>query len=469
MSKPEPVVNLGPDRDLGRLRQVWAWGMLALLAATWKLWIPRIDPPLPAVDFPAVPMLRIPQAAARLIDPLAIVAVLAGLTALAIGAKPRLPGESGLAGAMWRREGQGAALLVGLGLTAMMILNQHRIQAWAYQGWLYCWVFAAMGNATRCRRGLLLLTSTLYLYSAMGKFDQQFLRTVGPAFAARLFPRTAAAPEPDGTTADWGATVLMLPAIELLIGILVLIPRTRFWAGWGAVAMHSLLIVSLGPWGLKQSSGVILWNLMLAWQAIWLLVRHPCVASAGQPDSDRLSGAGDRWLRRIAVAVLGGAIILPLGERLPHGATYGYWDHWPSWALYSPHTSRTDIEVHRSALPLLPSSARSVARAIEGESGWLEIPLDRWSLAEFAAPVYPQARFQLGVASALSLGLPDDAIRAKVRSTADRLSGRRNETWLGSGTAIRQATQAYWLLPHLGDARSSPAATQRWPTNGRSP
>lgn len=442
--------------------------MLALLAATWKLWTPRIDPPLPAIDFPAVPMLRIPQTVASLIDPLALVAVLAGLTALAIGVKPRLPGGSGLAGAMWRREGQWAAPLIGVGLTAMMILNQHRIQAWAYQGWLYCWVFAAMGNATRCRRGLLLLTSTLYLYSAVGKFDQQFLRTVGPAFAARLFPGTAAAPQSDGTAADWGATVLMLPAIELLIGALILIPRTRCWAGWGAVAMHSLLVVSLGPWGLKQSSGVILWNLMLAWQAFWLLVRHRCVASASQPVDDRPSGAGDRCLRRMAEAVLVGAMILPLGERLPRGATYGCWDHWPSWALYSPHTSRTDIEVHRSALPLLPPSARSVARAIEGESGWLEIPLDRWSLAEFAAPVYPQARFQLGVASALSLGLPDDAIRAKVRSSADRLSGRRNETWLGSGTAIRQATQAYWLLPHLGDAPLSPSAARRWPTNGTS-
>lgn len=261
----------------------------------------------------------------------------------------------------------------------------------------------------------------------------------------------------------------MLPAIELLIGVLILIPRTRFWAGWGAVAMHSLLVVSLGPWGLKQSLAVILWNLMLAWQAIWLLVRHPRLASAGQPEDDRMSGAGDRWLRQFALAVVSGAIIMPLGERLPAGATFGYWDHWPSWALYSPHTSRTDIEIHRSALPLLPSAAREVARAIDGESGWMELPLDRWSLAEFAAPVYPQARFQLGVASSLSLGLPDDAIRAKVRSSADRLSGRRNEKWLGNGTAIRQATQGYWLLPQLGDNPSSPAASRRWPTNGRSP
>jgi hypothetical protein len=94
--------------------------MLALLAATWKLWIPRIVPPLPAVDFPAVPMLRIPQAVATLIDPLALVAVLAGLTALAIGVKPRPPGESRLAGAPCRREGEGAALLIGAGLTAMI-------------------------------------------------------------------------------------------------------------------------------------------------------------------------------------------------------------------------------------------------------------------------------------------------------------------------------------------------------------
>ena len=57
----------------------------------------------------------------------------------------------------------------------------------------------------------------------------------------------------------------------------------------------------------------------------------------------------DELLREMTDEVA--ALVLPLSERS------GYWDHWLSWALYSPHNSRAEIQIHQSAVDQLPQIA----------------------------------------------------------------------------------------------------------------
>lgn len=435
--------------SLNLLTRVWAASLLTLLAASWRLWLPDWNWLSAAgwtSDFPRVAMLSINPTLTSLLESLGLTTLLGALLATASRRRPR-PVELGC---------------VVVGLTALWVTNQHRLQPWAYQGWLYAAVFA-LASPPQAKRALTVLTISVYAYSSLGKFDQQFLRTVGPDFVRVLMPWLT----PDAATGRFGiaeSAVLTLPLAELSIALLLTIPRTRRWGGFAAIAMHLLLLLVLGPLGLGHSTAVLIWNLFLAVQAWLLFVRRPSESASPAPATDAIAdrspppplepnpeSATDplATYRRYAVTLIViTAVVLPLGERLPAGRTDGYWDHWLSWALYSPHTSRVEIEIHGSQLDSLSAEAVRHSRIGRDDDGWHELRIDRWSLAELAVPVYPQARFQLGIAQKIAAQLESPAaIRVKIRGVANRRSGQRHETWLLGADEIDRAARHYWLLP----------------------
>ncbi|TVQ02788.1 MAG: hypothetical protein EA381_02510 [Planctomycetaceae bacterium] len=436
------------------MRRVWAVALLSLVAITWRLWLPHFltgqsqwstgQGQWILAHFPAIPLISLPRV------------VLAGLESigllLALGSLIRL--------VLCPRSGAIVTFLLVCGLTALFVGNQHRLQPWAYQAWLYAWVFTAWNTSRTCRVALTWLTASVYFYSALGKFDMQFLHTVGPDFIRFLSldgAGSSGAAEGSATEA-FNPIALLLPIVELTIAISLLIPRSRRIAGWGAFAMHLSLFLLLGPLWMNQSFAVLVWNLFLAAQAVWLFVLpgpvpDPSVASTGSlpgttgpPSPLSLHQLLERKLRPVASAIVLLALLLPTLERLPRGQEYGYWDHWLSWSLYSPHTSRTDIQIHQSAITELPERVRRFAEPSVDDDGWLNLRIDRWSLDELSVPVYPQARFQLAVAERLSRHVPPSAIRAKVRTTSQRLTGARGETWLSGRQAIKDHTKRFLLI-----------------------
>src|SRR5690606_19491010 len=108
------------------------------------------------------------------------------------------------------------------------------------------------------RRLLIALTLSIYTYSALGKFDQQFLHTVGPDLVAALLPWLERGAEPGGGVLSTAAVAL--PCAELGLAAMLALPRTRRLAGVAAIAMHSLLVLALGPLGLGHSYAVLAWN-----------------------------------------------------------------------------------------------------------------------------------------------------------------------------------------------------------------
>jgi len=155
------------------------------------------------------------------------------------------------------------------------------------------------------------------------------------------------------------------------------------------------------------------------------------------PNNNRFTGVFARL-----VLIL--AMLLPLLERT------SYWDHWLSWSLYAPHTSRVEIEVHDVAVDALPPSV--VPFVVEGSDGWHRVAIDRWSLEIVGVPIYPQARFQLGMAQAIANEIAShgdknvDGIRITIKSVANRWTGTRKEHWLQGKAEIDQAARKYWLL-----------------------
>ncbi len=188
----------------------------------------------------------------------------------------------------------------------------------------------------------------------------------------------------------------LMPVFELLVAVLLLFGRTRKTGVVLAAIFHTALIATLGPWGLDHHLGVLVWNLfffLIAAVLFWpSVVEH----------NELANGKQNAVLFAVTIAML-------LYPMLPHC------DHWIAWGLYSPNNSRCELE--------------AVGQNNEGEAIFHRIDLGEMSLQRLNVPIYPSARFQLGVALAIqekdSLG---NRSRIVVKSRSNRLTGQREST-----------------------------------------
>ena len=150
-----------------------------------------------------------------------------------------------------------------------------------------------------------------------------------------------------------------------------------------------------------------------------------------------LQGRHGRQLALVALPVM----ILPIFERA------GYWDHWLSWALYAPHSSRVEIRVARTAVERLPASLQtSLPEGDEASSLWVKVPIDQWSLATLYAPVVPQERFQFGVARYITACLNSEfEIQVDLLGPAARLTGKRRRITLNGARQVLEADRYFWF------------------------
>ena len=423
----EPTVVARQLRWLAWWTSLLAFG---LLASTWPLW-------LGPAEFPQIPLLPRLILAPPWVDWLSLAVLLGGLAGVLAGT-PRVTPVAWL-----------CVLTSGF---VLVVLNQHRLQPWLYQ-LLFFGLIIVLSKPQRARSLLIGIVVSVYVYSALGKFDAEFLHTVGQQFwngMLRIFGR----PQGDGAEVPvvW---IALLPLTELMLAAGLAWRPTRAVAGGGAMGFHLALLLLLSPLGLDHSWGVVLWNLQFAGQA-WILFVWPAMQrrlaaaktaagftpQAAPPSAvGRVPGSPTRWGNRLATGIAAAVIILPSTERL------GFWDHWTSWALYAPHSSRVEVWIAGTAVAKLPASLRTILPSGSTDALWVRIPLERWSLAETKAPIYPQARFQLGVALELARRVESEyLIKAVVRGVAARWDGRRrSREYVGSKSIEQAARQLFWL------------------------
>lgn len=406
--------------------RIWSFGLLLLVGATWPLWFPGLTPQMPLI--PLVRLLPFGSFIALSTGHLASALLLLCL-ALVTWAPNRFR-------RLWW-------VIAGC-LAVSFCLDQHRLQPWAYQSFLYAIVFASM-DPTTARRWLIPLAASVYGYSAAGKFDFQFAHSVGQDFLKAATDMWGGLPA-ELSEGQRVRLALLFPACELIAAVGLLVPKTRRIAAGLLMVMHVGLIAILGPWNRDHSLGVLVWNLLLLAQAYLLLMPTPrasrAVDSAASGDrqdsrSTRLTGVAARMLVVTALAA-------PLLERR------GYWDHWTSWSLYSPHTSHVDIEIHQSAIDRLSDSHQTHLRDDTDQDSWYLLDAGAWSLSARRVPVYPQARYQLALAAdiAREYELSDD-IRARLSGVSDRLTGRRTHQLMRNRREIDEALRRFWLRPSM--------------------
>ncbi|MCE3017460.1 MAG: hypothetical protein LW870_16490 [Pirellula sp.] len=414
------------DSNASRLVRRWMGiSSLALIAATYRLWTPQ-------TVFPQIPAIELLCSIPRWLDWCVLASLVVGVCLLTFSRGER-----------WIYLG----CYVGMGsLIATICLDQHRFQPWAHQLgiFLFVWLTCPIRLQHLLIRWLMI---SIYFFSALGKLDYEFLHSVGQSMLgaiAKLLGQDADT-IPSGTRV---VLIAMFPLIELSIALGLAWPKSRYFAGWLAIGLHLSLLVILGPLGLNHRPSVLVWNVQFAVLAFLLFIRtgQQSVATPTEEPNTKseLRNRFPTWLQCSCASLIGIVMIMPATER------FGVWDHWPSWALYAPHSSRVRVEVSGPGLSRLPAELVQLTDltvpANEEILGWINVPIDRWSLQSLDTPIYPQARFQLGVARQI-VGVVDSEpdIRVILLGCSNRFNGQRSSEVLQDNAQLEKAASQYWL------------------------
>ena len=360
---------------------IWTAATLILISATWRLWTG-------SSEFPQVPLLKPLTAAPWFIDWIALALLILSTVWLLVRSASKVMGISSLPfdddGHNYSRFAEHLFLAAFL---CLFLLNQHRLQPWAWQFFLY----AALAALLKESRGMLFsvrwLTASIYFYSAFSKFDYQFVHGLGGRLAETL-TETVGIEWTDG----FSAIAFAMPTFELFIALALLLPKTRKLGIVMAAAFHGVLIMTLGPWGLDHHLGVLIWNFFFFLTTAVLFWPQNFEPTPTQRKENKL-------LPLLVTLLLVAYPIFP-------GV-----DHWLGWGLYSPNNSRCDLEV--------------IQENDKGEIVFERFDLGGLSLRQLNVPLYPDARFQLGVAQAIQK--QQDLKRSKIviRGKSDRFTGER--------------------------------------------
>ena len=421
------VDEASAQRTVSRLRLVMVLGAIALMGATWRLWTPH-------TVFPRIPLIK---AAASVPD--AFEWIGAALLVLSLAVVLLSPESS-------RRRRLGL-LLFSATMTGMIVCDQERLQTWAYQ-------FAILGvvlSLVPPRRAVVLLrlfVASIYFHSALSKISIAFLETTGPTLVYGLLTAFQMTGARQWVVLEHRLEVL-LPLTELMVALMLCFPRSRRVGLWVSLGMHLLLMLALGPLGLKHKPGVLIWNAYFFIQNVVLfgpLFARRAAASA--PDAGSPISSGSQVARplqrsaspasRLAGAVAVAAILLPFLE------PYGLYDHWPSWAVYAGGTERVSVWVGGATRAKLPETLRQLTTEPGKDDSWCRVQIDRWSLEALAAPIYPEIRFQLGVAHWIATHTDaGEDVLVVLHSRADRWTGEHATRVISGAAEIERELDSF--------------------------
>ena len=328
--------------------------MVAGMALSHRLW-------MGARNYPTAPVWDGLPAVAGPLDAVIFAVLLGLLVWIGVSARP----------------GWGIAAFV-VGMAGYCLFDQGRWQPWVYQylvmlgvvGVSYVWPGAEGLNTCR------LVCACIYFWSGVHKAQAGFV----PEFRWLTGPVSEALP---------GWVSFTIPAMEVAIAVSLVSRSLRRTAVVAAVAMHVLILASIGPLGRGWNAVVWPWNVAMATMVALLFWRE----------------RGPLWRAKAYWR-----LVIPLFLIAPLASFAGLWDSYPSFALYSGDNADGTIYLSRAVTERLPEAVQD--EVIENDSGVDELDVSDWSFAELQVPAYPEARVFRSVAKGVCrmVGSPGDML-----------------------------------------------------------
>ncbi|MCA9074975.1 MAG: hypothetical protein KDA93_08085 [Planctomycetaceae bacterium] len=422
MNKPAPPSS-ADEVIVRRLRWLTCIFAGVLVAATWPLWKP-ISP------FPEIPWMEHWVRYPRTAWDVSIAGNLPVFLLLQLLEIKRT----------WLRRSLNAYFAV-TGLI-YLLFDQHRLQPWVVQMLILTTLlaFSSARTGVRCAR---LLVVSIYVHSALSKVDVAFLDSHGQFLLDGLTTALGLSTELWSETARRALTA-MFPVGELLAALCLTWPRSRRLGLILAILMHVMLLLTLGPWGHGHHAGVLIWN-------VYFILLDLLIFRQTTPEENAMTELPDREFnmcsagvsRRVGIpAAWAGTMFFVF---LPCLNWWGLWDHWPSWAVYSSRPSIVEVYVPEGHIERLPTSLQTLVSSPEPLSDQCRVNLDAWSFEMLRCPMYPQERYRVAVALALSNECHIDAMRLVIHSSPDRWTGEREAVVLKGTAEIQARADSFWL------------------------
>lgn len=266
---------------------------------------------------------------------------------------------------------------------ALTLFDQSRWQPWFFQYLLMISALAlswgAVGDVARQEASLntcRLIIVSIYFWSGIQKLNPGFIHNVFPWLIApviHLLPSTV--------TPFILRLAIIVPFVELAVGIGLLIPLVRTTAMYGALGMHALLLAALGPFGRSANTVVWSWNMAMAVFVVILFWR-----------ADKLAFQNVVWTSRFPFH----RVVLALVTVAPLLNLFNLWDNYLSWALYAGNKNEGILYISDAVKQRLPED---IDRYVEEDSKLgTTIDISDWSYGELNVPPYPEVRIYKNVA-----------------------------------------------------------------------
>jgi uncharacterized membrane protein YphA (DoxX/SURF4 family) len=325
-------------------------------------------------------------------------------------------------------------LVASVALSVFLVLiDQTRLQPWVYQYLIMLTILSAWRPEERdaeSARPILaasqLVVAALYFWSGAQKLNWSFAQEVIPAL---LEPAHINLP-----SSYLSPIAIAVAVFEMLIGLGLLIPRTRRAAAWLALAMHLAVLSIFIATG--RNSAVWPWNIgmitviaLLLWgrdeSAVGYVFRRP-----------RALNLADH-LPRVAVVIC---------AFLPALSFAGWWDLYLSASLYSGRVPIAVMHIDEGVRDRLPADARE--KIFSTVTGELMLPFYEWSLRVLNVPPYPEVRVYRQIASRLC-SLTDDQQKNEliIRERPGLSDGSYDVTRIPCAQLRPQYTAANKLFP----------------------
>jgi len=374
-----------PDKKLLWLKVIIPAALICSLGLSRKLW-------LSSRLFPLTPVSSVLPTIPSPVDLIWLVLLLELLLAIIVVRAPRKLIFS---------------FLVFAGLLSLW--DQTRWQPWFYQYFLmlaaiglYAWKKSDMAdqqalNACRMMIGL------IYFWSGLQKLNVNFITQTWPDMAGPFLRLLL----PEALRKIPPVIILVIPLLEIVLGIGLITRKYRNFFVVFAIAMHLFILAVLAASG--ENKVVWPWNLAMALFAVVLFWQD-----------------NETSFRRILIP-RGAfhALVLFLFGILPIFSFFDLWDSYLAAALYSGNTDQAIVLVSHAEIDHLPKYIHQYAR--EG-SYWFFLDVNRWAYGELNVPVYPEPRIYRSVARQIcTYGKNPSETKLMIRKKPNPFNGHRED------------------------------------------